>query len=109
MSAADREVLDFERSWWLVAGTKQERIRHALGVSPASYYAKLHRLVQSHEAFSYDPLLILRLRRRRDERRRARFESGAVLAPRRRIVNSDPLRTRARFEELPPPRPRRRR
>jgi hypothetical protein len=107
--ACDRGVLDFERSWWMKPGAKKAHIRQDLGLSPATYYAILHRLVQSSDALAYDPLLVLRLRRRDDERRRARFESPAPLPPRRRIVNSEPLRSRVPLEELVAPRPPRRR
>jgi Protein of unknown function (DUF3263) len=109
LSAVDREVLRLERSWWLTPGTKQHHIRADLGLSPPAYYARLRRLVQSSDALAYDPLLVLRLRRRGDERRRARFESRVPLPGRRRIVNSEPLRPRAQLEELPPPRPPRQR
>jgi hypothetical protein len=109
LSGCDREVLDLERSWWLTPGSKQEHIRRRLSLSPAAYYARLRRLVQSSDALAYDPLLVLRLRRRDEERRRARFESRMPVPARRRIVNSEPLRPPARLEELAPQRPPRRR
>lgn len=69
-------MLDLEREWWLSFATKEEAIRKRLGCSPATHYAGLRRLVTSAEAFSYDPLVVARLRRRLYERRRARFEPG---------------------------------
>lgn len=77
LSNDERRVLDFERSWWLESGTKEDRIRRRLGLSPAGYYAALRRLLQSGDALAYDPLLVRRLRRRDDERRRSRYDASA--------------------------------
>ncbi|HET9093170.1 MAG TPA: DUF3263 domain-containing protein [Acidimicrobiales bacterium] len=79
LTERDRLVLDVEREWWLKSPTKEQAIRARLGCSPAAYYAALRRLVTSPEAFSYDPLVIQRLRRRREERRRARLEPGPAM------------------------------
>ena len=84
MSLSEREkrVLDVERGWWLGALTKEQVIREQLGCSPTSYYAALRRLAASSDAFEYDPLLVARVRRRLDERRRARVAAGSA-APHR--------------------------
>lgn len=79
LSARDRALLDFERTWWTDAdhygpGTKQAAIRRRLGLSPSWYYQLLAALVVSPEAMDYDPLVVRRLRRLGDSRRRARFE-----------------------------------
>jgi hypothetical protein len=79
LNERERQVLDVEREWWLHAPTKEQAIRDRLGCSPAAYYAALRRLASSPEAFSYDPLVVTRLRRRRDQRRRARFAGGSAL------------------------------
>jgi hypothetical protein len=81
LSDRERLLLDFERSWWLEGGSKRDAVRRRLGLSPTGYYAALRRLLWRREALDYDPLL-LRLRRREDERRRARYEPPA--APLRR-------------------------
>jgi hypothetical protein len=72
LSAREREVLDLERDWWRSAPTKRDAIQDRLGCSPAAYYAVLRRVVGSEEAFRYDPLVVQRVRRRRDRERRAR-------------------------------------
>lgn len=77
LSQRDRQVIDLEREWWLESRPKQQVIRSRLSCSPASYYATLRRLVSSDEAFSYDPLVMQRLRRRRDDRRRGGSASPA--------------------------------
>lgn len=68
-----REIIDFERSWWLEPGPKGEAIRVQLGMSPSNYRRTLHGLLDNPDALAYDPLTVRRLARRRDERRRERL------------------------------------
>ena len=70
----DRAILDFERSWWRLPGPKEAQIRARLDMSSTRYYRRLGDLVDSPDAFAYDPLTVKRLRRYRDDRRRARYE-----------------------------------
>lgn len=70
----DRAILDFERSWWTEPGPKEAAIRDRFALSPTRYYEILNRLIEDPEAMDHDPLLIRRLRRLRDRRRRQRFE-----------------------------------
>ena len=81
LSERERAILDFERSWWLTEGTKEAFIRENLGLSTTRYYRLLGALVESAEAFEYDPLVVMRLRRERDRRRRARFEGRSAGGP----------------------------
>jgi hypothetical protein len=74
----DRAILDFERSWWQLDGSKEAAIRDQLGLSATRYYELLQGLCDSDEARAYDPLVIHRLRRVRDRRRRARFEGRSA-------------------------------
>ena len=74
LSGRDRDVLDFEQSWWTVGGRKQDAIRERFGLSATRYRQILASLIESPEAAAYDPLVVRRLRRARDERRRARYE-----------------------------------
>ena len=75
----DRTILDFERSWWTDAqGPKEHAIRATLGMSGARYYELLASLLDLPAAMDYDPLVIKRRRRSRDERRRARFEGRSA-------------------------------
>jgi Protein of unknown function (DUF3263) len=78
LSDRDRAVLEFERSWWTEAGPKEVAIRARLGLSPARYRQILNALVDSDEAEVFDPLLVRRLRRRREARRRARYQGRAA-------------------------------
>ena len=74
LTARERAVIDFERSWWQREGPKEAAIREVLDLSATRYYELLGLLCDSPAARAYDPLVILRLRRQRDRRRRARFE-----------------------------------
>ena len=73
LSAQEQEMLDFEREWWQVGGRKDEEIRVRFRQSPSSYYRALQGLIDRDDAHEYDPLLVKRLRRRRDRRRQVRL------------------------------------
>jgi hypothetical protein len=73
LSSRDRAILDFERNWWSVPGPKEQEIRRRFELSPTRYYQLLGELLESSEALAYDPLVVRRLRRLRDRRRRARW------------------------------------
>ena len=68
-----QDILDFERSWWKVSVRKELAVRTRFGLSPARYYQLLNRLIDQPEALEYDPMLVQRLRRLREARRRRRF------------------------------------
>ena len=68
VSERDREVLDFEGSWWLFPGPKDRAIREYLEMSATRYYQAVRRLIDDEEAIAYAPMTVLRLRRMRDER-----------------------------------------
>ncbi|HET7487657.1 MAG TPA: DUF3263 domain-containing protein [Acidimicrobiales bacterium] len=81
LSERDRSILDFERGWWALPGPKNAAIRERLGLSAGSYYKALRSLTDSPEAAAYDPLVVRRLRRQRDRRRRERYEGRASGRP----------------------------
>jgi Protein of unknown function (DUF3263) len=68
-----RGILDFEREWWMHRGPKERVIRERFGISAARYHQLLNRIIDSPAALTYDPMLVRRLRRLREERRRKRF------------------------------------
>jgi hypothetical protein len=74
----DRAILDFERTWWREQGRKDEAIRARFGLSATRYYHVLNELLEAPDAMDYDPLVVRRLRRRRDLRRRARVAGRSV-------------------------------
>lgn len=78
LSERDRAILRFEGSWWTEPGPKEAAIKERFGLSASRYRQILAGLTDSDEAASEAPLLIRRLRRARDERRRARYQGSAT-------------------------------
>lgn len=77
LSDRDRALLDFENAWTRHVGAKEEAIRAELQIGPARYYQLLGRLIDTAEAQAYDPMLVGRLRRLRDQRdQRAPVRAG---------------------------------
>ena len=67
-----KAILDFERGWWLHPGPKEREIEKRFGLSSARYHQLLNRLTERPEALEYDPMLVRRLKRLREARRRKR-------------------------------------
>ncbi len=92
----EREILDFERTWWhdIDAGASEDGqpaktsksavIKHRLALSPSRYYRLLQAVLDNPAAMAYDPLVVRRIRRERLARRRARLEGSWVSTPPRR-------------------------
>ncbi|MGH9048685.1 MAG: DUF3263 domain-containing protein [Acidimicrobiia bacterium] len=74
LSVRDRAILDFERGWWRLPGSKEAAIRQELAISGTRYYQLLSALLDDPAAMAYDPLTVKRARRMRDHRRRVRIE-----------------------------------
>jgi hypothetical protein len=68
----ERQILDFERDAWRLQISKERAIRERFGISTTRYHQLLHRIVDRPEALAYDPMLVRRLRRIREIRRRRR-------------------------------------
>jgi hypothetical protein len=68
----DMRILDFERESWKLAAPKERAIRERFGFSAARYHQLLNRIVDRPEALVYDPMLVRRMRRIREARRRKR-------------------------------------
>ena len=83
MALSDREraILDFEQGWWTRPGSKEAAIREVFDLSATRYYEVLGGLLESPDALDHDPLTVRRLRRIRDERRRARYEGRSAGRP----------------------------
>jgi hypothetical protein len=67
-----RDILDFERESWMLTIAKERAIRERFGFSAARYHQLLNRALRDPAALAYDPMLVLRLRRVREVRRRRR-------------------------------------
>lgn len=74
----DREhmMLELEGSWWKYAGAKDSHVRERFGVSPVRYYQELNALIDRPEAMAAHPMIVRRLQRLRQARRRQRSSAG---------------------------------
>ncbi len=80
MALTDHEqaVLDFERSWWTEDGVKEVLIEERLEMTSSRYYQVLNELLDRPDALDHDPLVVRRLRRLRDRKRRARLDAAST-------------------------------
>ncbi|MBA3628648.1 MAG: DUF3263 domain-containing protein [Actinobacteria bacterium] len=68
----DKDILEFERSWWKHAGGKEHAIREHFNLSATRYYQLLNELLEKPEAEAHDPILVKRLKRLRAYRQKQR-------------------------------------
>ena len=83
LTERDRAIIEFERTWWSEESSKEKIIRERFELSTTRYYELLGELIDSDAAYAFDPLVIRRLRRLRDRRRRARYERHLEQPPAR--------------------------
>lgn len=81
LTERERAILEFERSWWTEPGSKETAITEQFELSTTRYYQLLNELLDNEEAAEFDPLVVRRLRRLRDRRRRSRIETPLVQEP----------------------------
>ncbi len=67
-------MLELERTWWTLDGAKDALIFERFQCSAEIYYDELNTLLEDPAALAYDPLVVRRLIRLRDRRRRARLD-----------------------------------
>lgn len=72
LSHAEVTVLELERTWWPDLAAKELAIRERLVMTPSEYYQLLNALLDEPAAMAHDPLVVRRLRRTREARRRSR-------------------------------------
>ncbi len=78
LTERDKAILDLERTWWAEHGIKETAVKDRFELSSTRYYEILQELLESPDAMTHDPLLVRRLRRQRDQRRRLRWEGRAA-------------------------------
>ncbi len=78
LTQRDRDILDFERAWWTATSPKDVQIRERFELSTTRYHQILNEMLDTEEAMAYDPLVVRRLQRQRDRRRRARLEPRMI-------------------------------
>ena len=85
LTQKEKDILDFERSWWKHAGVKEQAIKERFDMSATRYYQLLNELIERPEAMEYDAILVKRLKRLRLYRQRQRVARllGAEYSPRK--------------------------
>jgi hypothetical protein len=76
LSDEERAILAFERQRWKYAAAKESAILTQFGMSGTRYYRVLNGLLDQPATVAYDPVLVNRLRRLREARRRQRIPRG---------------------------------
>jgi hypothetical protein len=74
LSERERAILEFEAGWWQQDDARDVLIRARFACSIEDYYQELNQLLDHPGALSVDPLVVRRLRRQRERRRRARLD-----------------------------------
>jgi hypothetical protein len=69
-------LLEFERTWWRHAGSKESAIKELFNLTPPAYYQMLNNLIDRNEALLAEPILVKRLRRIRDARSTSRSSTS---------------------------------
>jgi hypothetical protein len=68
----ERDILAFERQWWRYQGAKDTAIRERFNLSSSVYFLALNGIIDKPAALAFDPMLVKRLTRLRQERRARR-------------------------------------
>lgn len=77
LSERERAIIEFEGTWWMHDEARDLMIRARFACSAEEYYQELNQLLDHPGALSVDPLVVRRLRRHRERRRRARIDGPA--------------------------------
>lgn len=72
LTEQERAILDFAGMRWKYAGARDAAIRDRFDMSATRYFQVLNALLDRPAAAAHAPVLVARLRRVRDARRRAR-------------------------------------
>ena len=78
LTARQRDMLDFERTWWQFDEPRDELIRARFGCSADEYYSELSQVLELPAALAHDPLVVRRFHRRRLRRRRSLLDTGST-------------------------------
>lgn len=71
-------MLAFEATWFTEIGDKAELIRARFGCTETEYNLDIGRIIDDPTSMEIDPLVVRRLRRHRDRRRRAKLDGFAA-------------------------------
>lgn len=71
-------MIQFEAGWFLLDEDRHDAIRARFACSVEEYTLELNRVIDHPDALAIDPLVVRRLRRHRERRRRARLDASAA-------------------------------
>lgn len=71
-------IIEFEAGWFLLDEDRHAAIRARFAVSPDDYTRELNELIDLPAAMNADPLVVRRLRRLRERRRRQLIDGAAA-------------------------------
>ena len=78
LSERDLAIVEFEASWFTLDEDRHDAIRARFACSVEEYNHELNRVIDHPESLLADPLVVRRLRRQRERRRRAMIEGTAA-------------------------------
>jgi hypothetical protein len=78
LTARQRDMLDFERTWWQFDEPRDELIRERFGCTADEYYVELNQVLELPGAMAHDPLVVRRFHRRRLRRRRSLMDGASA-------------------------------
>jgi Protein of unknown function (DUF3263) len=73
-------MLAFEATWFTLDQDKHDAIRATFQCSPDAYTRELNEVIDQPAALAADPLVVRRLQRARDRRRRSKLDGSAAAA-----------------------------
>ncbi|MFM8267866.1 MAG: DUF3263 domain-containing protein [Ilumatobacteraceae bacterium] len=73
-----RAILEFEGTWFTLDEDRHDAIRARFACSVEEYNLELNRVIDLPAALVADPLVVRRLRRQRERRRRAMLDGTAA-------------------------------
>jgi len=71
-------IIEFESSWFTLDEDRHDAIRARFSCSVEEYNLELNRVIDHTAALVADPLVVRRLRRHRERRRRALIDGSAA-------------------------------
>ena len=78
LTERELEMIRFESTWFTLDEDRHDAIRARFACSVEEYNHELNRVIDHTESLLADPLVVRRLRRQRERRRRAMIEGTAA-------------------------------
>jgi hypothetical protein len=76
LTERQRAMIEFEGTWWQLDGTHADLVRARFSCGLEEYHHELYQLLDHPEALGVDPLVVRRLRRNQERRRRAKLDGA---------------------------------